>query len=297
MRKLIGVYLLCFLFSFSSSAFAATPRGVVTGENAESFVILRDGEQMPCQKGEFLYDGDIIKGTDVAGLSVEWHPYAKMKLNGPNEMKVAYEAPGTLDAAIYKMKEFLGLVDSEVTLQYGATRGKTAQEKNNAPVPLPGFSATLLPDETVLFTWGDASGKKLTVKDETGSLIKSVDVSGRTEIEINAEQIGLKHGTVYNWQVEGLKGRYALSLLDEENATKIKKDLRQIDQTEKGENERRLQRAAYLQLASDALPGKVELYWLSYLELSRIEAGEDLLLKAKAERLKNNVADHIGNMR
>ena len=297
MRKLVGILIIGLCFCFGGVALAATPRGVVTGDNAESFVILRDGEQMPCQKGEFLYDGDVIRGTNVSGLTVEWHPYAKTKLNGPNELKVAYEAPGTLDAAIYKMKEFLGLVDSEVTLQYGATRGKTVQQKKNAPYPLPGFSATLLPSETAIFAWGDTTGKNLTVRDASNNLLKSFDVSGRSEIEINVDQIGLKPGVVYNWQIDGQQGRYALRLLDEENAAKIKNDLKQIDQNAKGENERFLQRAAYLQLVSDALPGKVELYWLSYLELSKIETGEDALLKAKAERLKNNVADHIGNMR
>ena len=297
MLRIIGIVTITLWLGLSSMAFAAVPRGVVTGDNAGSFIILRDGEQIPCQKGEYLYDGDIVKGDDVSSLTVEWHPYAKTQMISSKELKVRYEAPGTIDVAIYKMKEFLGLVDTEVTVQYGATRGGETKSSKDNLYPLPGFHATIMPGEKVTLAWGEVRGKQLIIKDSKNKVMKSMDVSGVKQVELTVEELGLVPGENYTWQVAGTYDQYKMQLLDTTLLAKIKSDLQSIDETVTNQNDRLLHKAVYLQLVSDASPAQIELYWLSYQMLVAIDSGDDAHLKAKVDRLKANVVDHISGMR
>lgn len=72
---------------------AASSRGIVTGDGG-SIVIERNGQSLPCTTGELLYEGDILKGSNVNSLAVEWHPYAKGQSISTTEMKVVYQPPG-----------------------------------------------------------------------------------------------------------------------------------------------------------------------------------------------------------
>lgn len=294
---ILGIILLTVLCP-GPAVLAAMPRGIIAGDVAGNVVILRDGQQIPAQRGEALYEGDILQGDGVDSLAIEWHPYTQAQAVGSNELKVVYSPPGALNLAIYKMKEFFGFVDGEMRAQYAATRGPVVSAPaGEERYPLPGYMATLLPGQPVTFAWGEARGKALVVETKDKRTVFRKEVSGQKNLELTPEEMGLTPGQTYLWRVEGLYDTYKLMLLDNDTASQVTEGLRSIETGAGTANDKLLNKAMFLQFASESSPDKVDLYWLSYRFLKA--AGDDgrQEMKEKAGHLLRRFEQHLDSTR
>ena len=273
---------------------AASSRGIVTGDGG-SIVIERNGQSLPCTTGELLYEGDILKGSNVNSLAVEWHPYAKGQSISTTEMKVVYQPPGAMDMAVYKLQEFFGFIDKESQAQYAATRGGEKVQVAAVIFPQPGFKATILSGYPITFAWGESKGRNLVIQNNKKEVIFKKSTTGISSVTLTQEEMGMKPGEPYTWKIEGLYDKYNISVVDSKVAREIIAGLEKIDQENGNGNEKLLKKAAYLQMISDDQPQSVDLYWLSYQLLQSINLEGNAEVAEKVMLLKNRVGKHLEN--
>lgn len=282
---LTGIVFLAALW-LGPAALAAMPRGIIAGDAGGDTVIVRDGQQLPANRGEALYEGDILRGAGVSSLSIEWHPYAKGEMISGSEMKVVYAPPGTMDLAVYKVKEFFGFVDGEMRAQYAATRAPVLPAAGiGERYPLPGYAATVLPGQPATFAWGEIKGRALVVETGDKKVVFRKEVSGQKGVDMTPEEMGLAPGQAYVWRVEGLYDVFKLRVLDNDSARQVLDGLRTIDAGAGSSGEKLLDKAMFLQFASESNPQKLDLYWLSYRYLKAASEEGDKTVKEKAEHL------------
>lgn len=287
-----GFLVLSFLL-FCSMAIAASSKGIVIENSTGEIIIERDGMTLPCQQGDLLYEGDILKGPNVGNLAVEWHPYAKVQTISPTAIKVVYQPPGAMDMAVYKVKEFFGFVDKESQVQYAATRGGETIKLDNEVSPRPGFKATVITGYPITFSWGNEQGTRLVVENSKKEVIFRKDLVGKSSVELLPEEIGLKPGEQYTWRIEGMYDIYKISLANNMVMQKITNGLATIENGDGSENDKLFQQAVYLQMISEDQPNTSDMYWLSYQLLTRINAENDIELARKVALLKTRFTRHL----
>jgi len=293
----VRMILLCsfiFLLMTSGSVFAAAARGIVASDPANGTVIIRDGQEIPCTLGVLLYEDDIVQGSHISDLSIEWHPYASASVLGATQLKVVFNPPSSLDLGLQKFKEFFGFVDGEVQAQYAATRGGISSL--GFIFPLPGFSATLLPGQTVDFLWGDQNVGKLIIEDKNKQIVWQQSALHES-VEATPEAMGLKKGVDYTWRIEGFHDKYILHVLDQEVASSIMANLAELDQQYQNDTQRKIMKATYLQFISENSRGRIDLYWLGEQLLKTADAGDDVHSKEQIKHLRERMMSHLDSQR
>ena len=161
--------------------------------------------------------------------------------------------------------------------------------------PQPGYDVTVVPREPIRFTWNKEAGeaKAVVFSDKNGKEVFRKAVSDY--FDLKAEEIGIKPGETYSWKIEGLESGISpvIRLLSSENINQIKNDFKVIDGESKNEEEKRLRKIAYLQFMSDMYPEEIDLYWLSFQYLEKMETLSKKNPGLSIQKYKNKFFEHM----
>ena len=288
----VGVCLLI-LFLGISPVSSENYIGIILDGYQNDCLVTSRGEDYACKENMQLYTGDmVIKKPDVKTLKVKWAPYAGGKQLDLTSMIVTFEPPKNKKGFLSKVKEFLGLMKTGHTKYVGATR-----EITELLIPQPGNNATLISGQKTTFSWESDEGKYIIFKNDIGLELFKKDLNRESSIQLSPEEIGMKTGMVYVWNIRGIKGNkpFKIRLLAQDTAQQVTGDLMQIDKEPISNFEKILKKAIYLQFISDAYPNEMDLYWLSYLFLDQIKDETVLARDDKVilDELKKNYLRHV----
>ncbi|MDR3562093.1 MAG: hypothetical protein P4N59_11755 [Negativicutes bacterium] len=155
---------------------------------------------------------------------------------------------------------------------------------------LPGYNVTLLEGYAVEFCVEDGfkAGQELVITGGQQEYRK--EITDLKVVTVAPEEMKMPSGKVYTWKIagSGLDDIYKLRLLGNDLAEKIKRDLAKIDAAEGSEQDKILAKAAYLQVISDRNPDKIDLYWLSYQFLNKLDGNLN-----EVKNLKEYYSTHL----
>ena len=267
---IVGGYCLIFILCVFSVASAENYIGIILDGYQKDCLVQNNGEYFDCKESRQLYAGDkIIKKQNVNSLKIKWAPYAKGKQLDNTSMMVLFDSIST-----------------------GATRNGAGEV-----VFQPDNNATLISGQKSTFAWEKEGGKYIIFKDSNGLEIFRKDLKGEPFIKISPEEIGMKQGEVYFWNISGTRNnrQFKIRLLSPKVAQQVNADLKNIEKENMGTVNEIIQKAGYLQFISDAYPQDIDLYWFSYLILmenkdEKVLKDEDRIL---IKELKKNYLIHV----
>ncbi|UCH97690.1 MAG: hypothetical protein JSV88_12805 [Candidatus Aminicenantes bacterium] len=247
-------------------------KGTKASYNANACsVIRRDGT---VEKPEYfmkLFPGDkIVQKSGVQKIDIKFsYPILVKKLD-KETLLITSKPPENKKNILAKLLEFIGFKRYEHKKRPAVTKGGT-----DIFPPLPGYKATVLPNDPILFSWGSCKGnpKKIVFMDNRGKKVFEKEIMGKDRLALTPEDIGMQVSKIYYWKVQGLNTseKYRLTLLDHEFSSQVLADLKKIDEEEIRETEKKLKKAFYLQFISNTYEKEVDLYWISYKILKEIK--------------------------
>jgi hypothetical protein len=266
---------------------------IMDGHNEGCTVKRGNGTTLKCRYNLELYAGDrIIKTPDASAVIIQWlaPPYTKAVTVDKSTLLIVSDRPEDRKSLIAWLGDALSFVKKtphRSTIM--ATRGGDPSEScRNIITPLPGYGATLLSGLPARFAWC-GKGKMILFKEGDGKVIYRASVEGKSEIPLTPEEIGLKPGITYTWEIEGIDSDevYQVRLIGKELGDMVQRDLAEIDGSEAIEtNEKAIRKAVYLQMVSDLYPKEADLYWQSIPFLGGDSDGI-------AESLRTRFAQHL----
>jgi len=302
--KLIVLLISSFIIASTHTSYAKDPIGILIEGYDEGCKVKRQEnnsriKSFDCEYYLELFEGDVItRNNSVKEIEFEWyHPYAGKKINQTDtELTVIYKKPvekkGML-SLIDPMIKFLGFAKPKHVPGDAATKGKpeeTSESEDSIYVPRPGYDATVVPGYTITFAWSKEGGKAIVFNDSKGNKVSQKKIiNGEAKIKLTPEEIMLKPSQTYTWDIKGIKlyKSHSLRLLENETAQQIMSDLKKIEEKTITEDEKKIQKSAYLQLMSDTFPDEVDLYWMSYEVLKGLNNNE------LTSKLKDRYFEHI----
>ncbi|MDP4128069.1 MAG: hypothetical protein Q8912_14185 [Bacillota bacterium] len=270
----IGVLTLALLL-YVQVVLAAPILAIILDDKDSVTIVRKDGETLPCKKHEILYEGDKLFGPGVTGVPIKWYLNAKGDFFGDSEMVVSIVAPPLMERIKQEVSSFLGITDAERVAVNMVTRGPSEFNDEQDLLLQPGAFATLIPGQPAMFSWGTHKGKTIIVKSAAGEVIFCRKVGGLGKIELTPEEINMKPMLVYKWYVDGVAGSFKIMIPDKNIVSQVVSDLGEFDRERIPENQKMLNKAAYLQLLSDMYPDKIDFYWLSNRMLRNIQEGSE----------------------
>ncbi len=296
LKKFVILLVLCAVVSLSNFQIAsAYPEPVAVISNYKK---VKNGISIQRASGPargskaLLYPGDKITG-DVGYITIECGPYANFHNVKNQYYLITYDPPSWIDGLVdnlYDVMRVFWKKANVILAQNGEkrinlmTRGAESNlESYGIDLnPRPGFSATLLKDQKIIFAGvgeTDSFGKTIApknyvVKDSHGQEIYngSFDKDGKAELNVTSQNF--KAGEKYTWVVDD-SAEYDFTILDEETTKKIHEYFAEIDAKKTSEEERTLEKAFWAQYVSDTSDGKINLYWLSAQLLTSISPKSD----------------------
>jgi len=235
----------------------------------------------------YIYEGDKLPKN--IGLEFRLEDYGSAVDVG-DAYQFHENKPGFFHNLITMAERFFSHEKTITESVSGVARNKPG--KIGLQYPQPGFLATVISGMPVTFSWGQDTSLYIVFRDHMGREIARKDVSGRKEMVLQPDEIGLKPGETYTWQVSNISRSFRVTILREEIAKKILADLDQYDREEGNLADKKLKKVAYLQMVSDLFSESIDLYWLSYQQLMNIEA-VDADIEILIERFKLRVARHL----
>src|ERR1039457_870990 len=270
MKIYISMMIYLAVFLVANQALGDGPIGLLLDGYQEGCTVKqRDGATHKCRYKHELYAGDsITKTPDASALKIQWlaPPYTKADRvkNTLNIVSIRPEAKNVLIAKLTDFLPFLRATPHHTTIF--ATRGEDSTEScRDIIIPMPGYGATLLPGLRARFTWY-GKGKSILFRGEDGKVVYRASVEGKSEVPLTPEEIGLKQGITYTWEIEGIytDKLYQVRLIGKEIGDMVQRDLAEINGFKSiEENEKAIRMAAYLQMTSELYPKEADLYWLS----------------------------------
>jgi hypothetical protein len=270
---------------FQGIAVAGSSIGIILDGYQKDCKIEHEKKQSACKYGAQLYDGDRIIKENIHALVIQWSPFAKLN----DTHVVVYEPPDNKKGILQKVKEFLNFTKSKHVSAYAVSRGGS--------ILLPNDGATLIGGYPTRFSWTE-SGNHIVFRDNKEKEIYRTAVKNKQSIELLPENIGMKEDVVYDWFIDGSSSEvtysYRLRLLSAKLSEQLITDLKLIDNEKISDNDKKLQKAAYLQLLSNAYPNNYDLYWLSYQIISDAdETSMESDNKEVLQELKRNYKLHL----
>ncbi len=294
-KKAILICVSCFFFMLCvfSTAAAENYIGIILNGYQKDCLVHSMGEDYYCSEKRQLYAGDkITKKQNIKELKIKWAPYASGKELDKTSLLVTFEPPKDKKSIVLSVKEILGFVKTGHSVSIGATRNIS-----DGVVFQPGNNATLIPGQKTTFLWESVGGKYIIFKNSSGMEIFRKDLKSEEFINLTPEEIGMKQGEVYLWNISGIKNnrQYKIRLLDQDITGLVNEDLKKIERETTSSANKMIQKAGYLQFISDAYPQDIDLYWLSYLILGENKNENTLNEDEKIifENLKSNYKGHV----
>ena len=273
------------------------PIGLIMDGYKEGCIVKRgkDAAQhtQKCSYAFELYDGDqIIKTPDASAVKIQWlaPPYTRADQVNKTTLNIVSHPPEPKQGLIAKVGDALGLLkrNPHPTTNLWTRGGETSESCRGIMTPMPGYGATLLPGVPARFAWC-GKGKTILFKSGDGKVIYRASVEGKSEIPLTPEEIGLKRGITYTWEIDGIDvdELYQVRLIDKKLGDMVQMDLAEIDGTGAVEmNEKVIRMAVYLQMISDLYPKEADLYWQSIQLLGDNRDGT-------AEKLRIRYMQHL----
>ena len=297
MKRNIPIVIGLAVFFLAGLARGEGPIGLIMDGYKEGCTVKRgkDATQhtQKCSYGFELYDEDqIIKIPDASAVKIQWlaPPYTRADQVNKTTLKIVSNPPETKQGLLAKLGNAVGLLKRtpHPSTNLWTRGGESAESCRGIITPMPGYGATLLPGVPVRFAWC-GKGKTILFRSADGKIIYRASVEGRSEIPLTPEEIGLKQGIMYTWEIEGIDidELYQVRLIDRKLADVVKIDLAEIDGFKAVEkNEKAIRKAVYLQMVSDLYPKEADLYWQSIQLL-----GDDS--DSTAEKLRTRYMQHL----
>lgn len=255
-----------------------------------------------------LYPGDkLLKPGKINSIRMDFRPYAQAVKKSDGSLVIVFKPPVRMkkENFLEKIGKFLGLVKVNFYEQYGASRAMDW-------IDLPGENATVIPGQKIAFSYRYI-GKEILFKTLRGKEIFRKKIK-KDQLSLTPEEIGLVPSGIYIWeplgegklyaaQTNGVglhsvpgKGaasyRYTMKLLSKKDGDLIGNDLKKINSEKISKDEKKLKKAAYLQMMSDLYPTEINLYWLSYRFLIEI-SDQNKEIEELAETLKRRCFNHF----
>jgi hypothetical protein len=252
-------------FSVVPGVFAESHIGIILDGYQNDCRIQRGNKIIPCEGQGLLYKGDkILKQPDTRSLKIKWAPFAGAKQLDNATLLAAFEPPENKQSVLQSLKELIGFVKTRHTVTMGVTRGMPSGAGISQPGNI-GNIATVLPGEKITFAL-ESNGDHIVFKDQSGKEVFQRDLRGASTVQLTPEEIGIKPDYTYTWSISGPKEskQYYIRLLNSENSQMIGAALKEIDREEMDESMKHIKKAVYLQFMSNAYPGDIDLYWLSF---------------------------------
>ncbi len=234
---------------------------IVGGEKGCIIERMENGalKKLPAKYEMILYPGDkLVKPNDIGSVRMDFLPYAEAKKKNNSSVVIVFNPPVDKTSIFAKIRKFLGLAKVDFFDVTGASR---AIER----VYLPGENATVMTGQRIIFN-NPYSGKTIVFKEFRGKEIFRKHI-GAKEVSLTPGDIGMESSKIYSWEiVDKTKVLYRskIKLLSKKDEDLVKKDLKKIDAEKISADEKRVKKAAYLQLMSDLYPREINLFWLSY---------------------------------
>ena len=250
---------------------AGTARGygpialIMDGYQDRCTVHRADKTSLKCSYTLDLYDGDtVVKEPDASALKFQWlaPPFTRAEPVNGTTVRIKSDRPKGFYGLVAWLGDAFGFVSTPHASGSYATRGGTCRD---IIPPLPGYGATLLPGLPARFAW-DGKGKTILFRRGDGKVIYRTSVAGKSEVPLTPEEIGLKQGISYTWEIEGVDTDelFQVRLIGSELGAMVQRDLAQIDGSPGADvNQKTIRKAVYLQMVSDLYPKEADLYWLS----------------------------------
>jgi hypothetical protein len=284
MLKLPAVIVLAMIVSISLRAQEAVAWIVEGHENCIiQRMVMGSLKKFNAEHKMKLYPGDkLLKPGKIDSIRMDFRPYAKAIKKNNDSLVIEFNPPDRTNKENFlkKIGEFLGLVKVNFYESAGGSRGMDF-------VDFPEENATVIPGEKITFS-RRFIGNEIVFKDLPGKEISREKIE-ENRLYLTPEEIGLIPSEIYIWEIVKefkVLHRAAMKFLSQKDGDLIEKDLRQIDSEKISTDEKRLKKAAYLQMMSDLYPTEINLYWLSYQFLIEI-GNQDKAVKDLANTLQD----------
>lgn len=289
-KTLITFALLSVSLLFAGSAFGDAAVGIILdGQRDQCTVKKKDGAVMKCRVNMDLYIGDeLTKSPDVKAVRIAWFAPSVTRALELNKTTIRIVA----DAPADRKKIASSVAHTIPFLKKLSQRSNTMAAHGDAAcaprtLPMPGYTATLLPKEPVVFSW-PTGGTTFLIVDKKWYQHVRIPLSGERSVTLTPERIGITPDETFTWQVDGSGSDeiYQIRLARPEQVNLVRDGLASIEQSTPDADERAVRKAAYVQLLSDMYPKDLDLYWLSaqLIENTRHEA---------AAGLRTRIAQHL----
>ena len=252
-------------------AHAQNPVGIILSGQDTDCTVVHQGASYPCKDRKRLYVGDEVhKKPSVKQLKIKWAPYFNGEIKTTITMAVvavpAEAMKGNMPSS--GIKQYIN--DFVKPVSYGAvplvTRGgKKAALTLSRIVPI---RATLLMDYPLKLSGvsADDQVKSISVMNNKGEKVFEETITNGKLAVLEAERLNLRPLQPYTIHVvkNEITQKMTVVLMDQTTRADVMKGLAEIDGENGSPSETLIGKVAYLQLISDAYPGKVDLYWLGH---------------------------------
>lgn len=268
-REMVGIFTaLVVLAAIHCEAMAQNSIGVIIGGYEKDCAVKRkDGPDIKCRYGTELFEGDLLKSADIKEVKIQWLSPQDTAIDDTG--RVVFKPSRDKKGILGKIAGMISFLRKTPHHKSGlVTRGEQegpVKAKQIPIVPQPGYVATLISGIVVNFNWDEEGGKAIVFRDVKGKIVFRKALDGKSFVALTPEEIGMKPGEVYTWDIEGLNldEKYTVRLLSEDLTKQVTEDLKRIDEDRTiAAEEKGIQKAAYLQLMSDTYPSAIALYWL-----------------------------------
>jgi len=281
-KGLVFLFVLLLIVTYQN-IFAAEPCGKLLGGFSDDCIIIRGKERQRLKPkvDMLLYPGDmIIQERKLEKIIFSFSDNGqKIKIH-PNAIWIDY----TDQKEETKLPKFLRWLDilkaAEHLSKHADTKNINYDDINPKELyPKPGWKASLLPGESILFGWESRLAKSFVIVNAQKKVVFQKKIKSVTSIELNVNEIGIEPSLKYYWgiEVEGIvdiRTDYELQLLDSDIARIVKIDLEEIEKEESEAIQKKLKEAAYWQFISDIYGSDAGLYWKSGQILAEIDRDE-----------------------
>lgn len=263
MKTVIG------MISVLLSALAAGPVlaenyvGVILGGFEKDCEVAHEGKTFPCGARKHLCLGDIVtKKPSVTLLNIKWVPYVKGMVRTETSLEAAASKPEKLAGRTYAEAAKGYVADFLKPTEHATVALVTRGAKPAALWPV---HATLMQDFSIQVAGAGEGVTSVTVVDAKGQKVYERQVSSAGAVSLAPAEMGIRPLEAYTVYVnkDHLKRKLDVALMDAATTEEVLGGLADIDAKKLSAPDGAIEKAAYLQLISDAFPDKVDLYWLA----------------------------------
>ncbi len=280
-QGIIFLYILFVSVTFQNIFADKKPCGKLLGGFNDDCIVIRgvERERIKPRVDMLLYPGDLIlQKSNIEKICINSSGFVKKYDIHPNAIWIDYKHQEKENQLPKFLRWLTILKAAEHLSEYAYTRDINYEDIDPKHLyPKPGWKASLMPGESVLFGWESRSAKSFVIKDAQGNEVFRKQLESESSIELNVNEIGMKPSFKYYWGIEikgivDLRIKGELKLLPGDIVQVVNTGLKEIEKEKNLDSTyKALKKAAFLQFISDIYRADAELYWKSGQILARID--------------------------